>query len=110
MDETSFTKKEKYYLENLEYLQVNERRTTISQKFRLLWRGIQIMLYFLPAALLFPLYYLFEGNVRIEEWCLNTLVWSIESCGSVVIKLAQYASHRPDLVNQKLIQKFKHLR
>jgi hypothetical protein len=45
---------------------------------------MKIMLYFFPCLVLFPFF--FFGF--FEELFLDSLVWGIEKCGSVFIKLA----------------------
>jgi aarF domain-containing kinase len=70
---------------------------------RLILRSLKIFFLFLPTVLTFPLYYFFRKH--FEEYWLKLLLWSIEASGSVVVKLAQYASHRPDIIDAELAQR-----
>lgn len=55
-----------------------------------------------------PFYWL--SPARFEDSLLNALEFGIKNSGSVIIKLAQYGSHRPDIFNEKFINQFQHLR
>lgn len=77
---------------------------------RYLKRFVTYAIYGIPVATIAPTAYLISGIVpNAEIWAWNYVVWTIEQLGPAFIKLAQWASTRPDIFPDKLIEKLKRL-
>jgi aarF domain-containing kinase len=77
---------------------------------RYIKRFITYAIYGIPVALIGPSAYLLSGIAPgAELWAWDYVVWTIEQLGPAFIKLAQWASTRPDIFPDKLIDKLKRL-
>ena len=64
----------------------------------------------LPAAAIVPAAYAASAIIpSAEEWGWNYMIWAIEQLGPTFIKLAQWASTRPDLYPPSLVEKLQKL-
>ena len=68
-------------------------------------RIIYLCLLFSPLVAAWPL----RGYKRFEEPWWSYCVFATESAGALVIKLAQWASSRPDLFGEEVCERFKFL-
>jgi predicted unusual protein kinase regulating ubiquinone biosynthesis (AarF/ABC1/UbiB family) len=71
-------------------------------------RLCQILINFIPVFVVYPFYYI-SPNIFYDLY-MNEVRKGIERSGSVLVKLAQYMSHRPDLIDKRTVEKLKHLR
>ena len=73
-------------------------------------RMISYMIYGVPVAILATTAVSLGDSIPwFEDFVWDYCLWSIQKLGPTFIKLAQWASTRPDLYPPKLIEKFKHL-
>ena len=73
-------------------------------------RFLTYLLLGLPVAIVSPAAYLLRGVIpSAEEWGWDYMIWAIEKLGPTFIKLAQWASTRPDLYPPMLIEKLQRL-
>lgn len=83
-------------------------RTKVSNAVRYIKRIMTYFLYGAPLIGLVPAsYYLGESLPSVENMTWRYLVWAIQHLGPCFIKLAQWASTRPDLFPPKLIEKIE---
>jgi predicted unusual protein kinase regulating ubiquinone biosynthesis (AarF/ABC1/UbiB family) len=79
---------------------------TIQYTLKYLERLITYLLYGSPLIGLAPAAYCFGGIYPpIEDLAWNYLIWAVTRLGPCFIKMAQWASTRPDLFPNKLVQK-----
>ncbi|XP_039625440.1 uncharacterized aarF domain-containing protein kinase 2 isoform X2 [Polypterus senegalus] len=69
-------------------------------------RSFFLCLKFTPLILLYPFTLL---SSKISSLWLDLLLWTMESCGPTFVKLAQWASTRPDLFSREFCSKFSRL-
>lgn len=73
----------------------------------------RILTYFLygaPAVAMAPLaYYYGDAYPQLEVFAWDYLIWAIQKLGPTFVKLAQWASTRPDLYPPRLIEKLQKL-
>lgn len=100
-----------FYDESIKQIYFEEEKNWLQRvfyKLRVMIRFLKLGIFYLPTMLVMPLYYMFPDS--FEDLFLTLLSFGIQNSGSVIIKLAQYGSHRPDIFNQKFIDKFQYLR
>jgi aarF domain-containing kinase len=74
----------------------------------MIFRTFYLIIIFTPVGIFYPISKLF-GEWGEEKW-LSLLIFCIECAGSVFIKIAQYASHRRDLIGDNMAERFIKLR
>lgn len=85
---------------------VQEAKKNVQTGMRYVSRVMTYLLYASPLMGLVPInYFLGESIPAIENATWTYLVWAIQHLGPTFIKLAQWASSRPDLFPPKLIEK-----
>eukprot|EP01031_Cornospumella_fuschlensis_P028726 gene28726-34678_t len=85
---------------------VQEAKKNVQTGMRYVSRVMTYLLYASPLMGLVPMNYLLGESIpAIENATWTYLVWAIQHLGPTFIKLAQWASSRPDLFPPKLIEK-----
>lgn len=86
----------------------NERIHGLNFQFRLFLRYLQISLLLVPALSLFYVNQFIE-SVPITRFLWSYLAFSAQTLGGLWIKVAQWASTRPDLFTEDSIDRIRHL-
>jgi hypothetical protein len=83
-------------------------KKSIQNSVRYIQRVMTYLIYGAPLVGLVPMNYLLGGSFpELEHATWSYLVWAIQSLGPCFIKLAQWASTRPDLFPPKLIERIE---
>jgi aarF domain-containing kinase len=81
---------------------------TVEKSARYVERLLTYLVLTAPLAGLVPMNYLLgERFPELENMTYGYLVWAVRSLGPCFIKLAQWASTRPDLFPPKLIERIE---